>query len=64
MTKDTFAAVLPWTMLTGTPYNGLVPLLALSSPQSGWIPIALPMCVMMDAELAATGALLMFWFQG
>ena len=31
----TLAVVLPWTTLYGMPYSGLLPLVELSSPQSG-----------------------------
>ena len=58
------AVLLPWTTLKGMPYKGLVPLAGLSAPQSGWTLTEAPMWAMMAAEFAATGALLMFWFQG
>src|SRR5579863_7791072 len=46
------------------PYNALVPFVGLSVPQSGWILVEPPMAEMMLAEFVATGAPLMFWFQG
>ena len=64
MTTLTFAVVLPWTTLNGMPYSGALPLAALSSPQSGWMRIEVPMCEITAAELAAAGAFAMFWFQG
>ncbi len=44
--------------------KGLAPLAGLSSPQSGWNGSEVPICEMTAAELAATGTLLISWFQG
>ena len=60
MMTFTFAVLLPWTMLTGMPYKGLLPSVGLSAYQLGVRRVEAPMWAMIAAELAATGALLTF----